>query len=103
MIDSAPEAAVWLGLGLPSLGLLFKIIPQRGAQEKGVLKEVDLERLDERVKLYERLKGVEDRQEHGSDLLERLMTDFKDTSGTLFTKIDNLTRIILERKETPHA
>ena len=49
--------------------------------------------MDARVKLYERLKGVEDSSAHMGQLLENLTADFKETSGTLFAKIDR----ILER------
>jgi hypothetical protein len=90
MIENAPEAAVWLGLGLPTLGLLYKIIPQRGAQERGVLKDVDLERLAEHVKLFERVARVEYQQTAQGQLLQELKADIKSDMSLLFTKLDEV-------------
>lgn len=70
---------------------LYRLIPERA--RRPMLTEKDLDALDARVKLYERLKGVEDNYAHTSNLLESLSQDFKTTSTTLFTKIDR----ILER------
>ncbi len=70
---------------------LYRLLPER--TKKPALTERDLDALDARVKLYERLKGVEDNYAHTSTLLESLSQDFKSTSATLFTKIDR----ILER------
>ncbi len=70
----------------------YRLLPER--TKKPLLTERDLDALDTRVKLYERLKGVEDNYAHTSKLLETLSEDFKETSTTLFSKIDR----ILERK-----
>jgi hypothetical protein len=90
MIENAPDAAVWLGLGRPTLGLLYKIIPQRGAQERGVLKDVDLERLAEHVKLFERVARVEYQQTAQGQLLQELKADIKSDMSLLFTKLDEV-------------
>lgn len=84
-------AAVICGIGIPSLGLLYKIIPSR-LPEKGVLKEADFERLDGRVKIYERVASLESSQAHHGELLAGLKAD----NGIIFEKIDDLKDLILK-------
>lgn len=76
---------------------LYRALPQK--QKKSVLGEADLDALDARVRLYERLKGVEDAQGHQGDMLITLTSDFKETSGTLFAKIDDLKDLILKDRQ----
>lgn len=70
---------------------IYRALPQRA--EKGVLKEVDIERLDARVKLYERLSTVENNQTHLSQVCEGLRSD----NGLLFGKLDDLKDIIIRQ------
>ncbi len=80
---------------------IYKMTPAR--EPKSILSETDLERLDERIKLYERVGRLESQVGAQSNLLQELKSDFKETSVTLFDKIDGLTTVILDRKERPHA
>lgn len=69
----------------------YKALPQR--EPKGVLKDADMERLDGRVKLYERLATVENNQKHLGNICEGLRTD----NGLIFSKMDDLKDLIIER------
>ena len=70
----------------------YKLMPQR--EPRGVLKDADLERLDERVKLYERVASLESSQTHHGEILQGLKSD----NALLFGKLDDLTTLIIEKK-----
>lgn len=85
--------AIGAGIGIPALGLLFRLIPARASKEPA-LKEADLVALDSRVKLYERLAALEAAQLHQGQTMQSLKAD----NALLFGKLDDLKTLILERK-----
>ncbi len=86
-----------MGLCIAGMGVIapfaYRLLPQR--QEKGALKEADLDRLDVRVKLYERLSTVENNQKHQGEMTAGLQRD----NSLIFEKLDDLKDLINERKE----
>lgn len=98
-MDNGVAIGIAAGIGIPALGLLYKFIPQRAAKETGVLKEMDFDRLDEKVQLYTRLGRVEDKQATQGTLLQDLRQDVKSDINLLFKKMDDLKDLVIERTE----
>lgn len=88
-----PTMGLCLGAMAVVAPFVYRLLPQKG--EKGVLKEPDLERLDARVKLYERLATVENNQKHLGQVCEGLRSD----NGVIFKKIDDLKDLIIEQNK----
>ncbi len=72
----------------------YRLMPER--TKKSVLTEADMEALDARVKLYQRMQTVEDNQKHHSEGLRTLQSDFNTTSSLLFQKIDGIKDILIK-------
>jgi hypothetical protein len=72
---------------------VYRLLPQREA--KGVLKDHDLDRLDSRVKLYDRLLTVENSQTHHGEIMSGLQRD----NSLIFSKLDDLKDLIIRNKE----
>jgi hypothetical protein len=94
-MDNTTAIAIAAGLGIPALGLLYKFIPQRSSAPSGILKDADIDRLDARVKVYERLAVVESNQDHLGQGLEGLRQD----NALIFSKIDGLKDLIIEQQK----
>lgn len=63
---------------------MWRILPQR--EQKGMLKDHDLDRLDAKVKVYERLATVENNQSHATKSMEGLQRD----NSLIFEKLDDI-------------
>ena len=63
---------------------IWRVLPQREA--KGILKDADLDRLDDRMKLYDRLLTVEINQKNQADMTAGLQRD----NSLIFGKLDDI-------------
>lgn len=86
-----------MGICIAGMGVIapfaYRLLPER--TKKPVLTEADLEALDARVKLYQRMQTVENNQVHQGDMIKSLTTDFSTTSTLLFQKIDAIKDLLI--------
>lgn len=76
----------------------YRLLPERA--KKPMLTEKDLDALDARVKLYERLSRVEDRQAIQGEQFQEFRTEFKSDVTLLFSKIDDVKDTIMKERKS---